>query len=71
MSLYGQVCGIMGRRKKRRNLCNLLFLISGMIQRQRSGGFYVDLFGGNVDWTYTITDTPSGDSDLIQFQLGI
>lgn len=32
--------------------------------------FYVDLFGGNVDWTYTITDTPSGDSDLIQFQLG-
>ncbi|MGQ7462498.1 VOC family protein [Streptococcus suis] len=32
--------------------------------------FYVDLFAGNVDWTYTITDTPSGDSDLIQFQLG-
>ncbi|HEL1612578.1 TPA: VOC family protein [Streptococcus suis] len=32
--------------------------------------FYVELFGGNVDWTYTITDTPSGDSDLIQFQLG-
>ncbi|HFU4450294.1 TPA: VOC family protein [Streptococcus suis] len=32
--------------------------------------FYVDLFGGKVDWTYTITDTPSGDSDLIQFQLG-
>lgn len=32
--------------------------------------FYVDLFGGKLDWTYTITDTPSGDSDLIQFQLG-
>ncbi|NQJ68887.1 VOC family protein [Streptococcus suis] len=32
--------------------------------------FYVDLFGGKIDWTYTITDTPSGDSDLIQFQLG-
>ncbi|MGV3079396.1 VOC family protein [Streptococcus sp. 32226D021BW] len=32
--------------------------------------FYVELFGGNVDWTYIITDTPSGDSDLIQFQLG-
>lgn len=32
--------------------------------------FYVELFGGKIDWTYTITDTPSGDSDLIQFQLG-
>nr|WP_254613429.1 VOC family protein [Streptococcus suis] len=32
--------------------------------------FYVDLFGGKIDWTYTITDTPSGDSDLVQFQLG-
>ncbi|MCK4024980.1 VOC family protein [Streptococcus iners] len=32
--------------------------------------FYVELFGGKLDWTYTITDTPSGDSDLIQFQLG-
>ncbi|MFI3124330.1 VOC family protein [Streptococcus suis] len=32
--------------------------------------FYVDLFGGKLDWSYTITDTPSGDSDLIQFQLG-
>ncbi|MBO4106971.1 VOC family protein [Streptococcus suis] len=32
--------------------------------------FYVDLFGGKIDWTYTITDTPSGDSDLIQFPLG-
>ncbi len=32
--------------------------------------FYVDPFGGKIDWTYTITDTPSGDSDLIQFQLG-
>lgn len=31
--------------------------------------FYVELFGGKIDWTYTITDTPSGDSDLIQFQL--
>ncbi len=31
---------------------------------------YVELFGGKIDWTYTITDTPSGDSDLIQFQLG-
>lgn len=32
--------------------------------------FYVELFDGKIDWTYTITDTPSGDSDLIQFQLG-
>ncbi|HEL1997878.1 TPA: VOC family protein [Streptococcus suis] len=32
--------------------------------------FYAELFGGKIDWTYTITDTPSGDSDLIQFQLG-
>ncbi|HFI0327144.1 TPA: VOC family protein [Streptococcus suis] len=32
--------------------------------------FYIDLFGGKIDWTYTITDTPSGDLDLIQFQLG-
>ncbi|WP_193441339.1 VOC family protein, partial [Streptococcus suis] len=32
--------------------------------------FYVELFGGKIDWTHTITDTPSGDSDLIQFQLG-
>lgn len=32
--------------------------------------FYVELFSGKIDWTYTITDTPSGDSDLIQFQLG-
>ncbi|MFH0394745.1 VOC family protein [Streptococcus sp. A34] len=32
--------------------------------------FYVDLFGGKIDWAYTITDTPSGDSDLVQFQLG-
>lgn len=32
--------------------------------------FYVELFGGKLDWTYTITDTPSGDADLIQFQLG-
>lgn len=32
--------------------------------------FYIELFGGKIDWTYTITDTPSGDSDLIQFQLG-
>ncbi|MEG3226198.1 VOC family protein [Streptococcus suis] len=32
--------------------------------------FYVELFGGKIDWTYTITDTSSGDSDLIQFQLG-
>lgn len=23
--------------------------------------FYVELFGGKIDWTYTITDTPSGD----------
>ncbi|HEM4974241.1 TPA: VOC family protein [Streptococcus suis] len=32
--------------------------------------FYVELFGGKIDWTYTITDTPSGDADLVQFQLG-
>ncbi|MDG3181553.1 VOC family protein [Streptococcus suis] len=31
---------------------------------------YVDLFGGKIDWNYTITDMPSGDAGLIQFQLG-
>ena len=30
----------------------------------------MDLCGGKIDWTYTITDTPSGDAGLIQFQLG-
>ena len=30
----------------------------------------MDLFGGKIDWTYTITDTPSGDAGLVQFQLG-
>lgn len=30
----------------------------------------MDLFGGKIDWTYTITDTTSGESDLVQFQLG-
>ena len=30
----------------------------------------MDLFGGKIDWNYTITDTPSGDAGLIQFQLG-
>lgn len=31
---------------------------------------YVTLFGGKIDWTYTITDTPSGHAELLQFQLG-
>lgn len=30
----------------------------------------MDLFGGKIDWNYTITDMPSGDAGLIQFQLG-
>lgn len=39
-------------------------------EAKEAAAFYVDLFGGKIDWTYTITDTPSGDSDLVQFQLG-
>ncbi|HEM6371851.1 TPA: VOC family protein [Streptococcus suis] len=39
-------------------------------EAKEAAEFYVDLFGGKIDWTYTITDTPSGDSDLVQFQLG-
>ncbi|WP_105114626.1 VOC family protein [Streptococcus suis] len=39
-------------------------------EAKEAAAFYVDLFGGKIDWTYTITDTPSGDADLVQFQLG-
>ncbi|HHT7803442.1 TPA: VOC family protein [Streptococcus suis] len=39
-------------------------------EAKEAAAFYVDLFSGKIDWTYTITDTPSGDSDLVQFQLG-
>lgn len=39
-------------------------------EAKEAAELYVDLFGGKIDWNYTITDTPSGDSDLIQFQLG-
>ncbi len=39
-------------------------------EAKEAAAFYVNIFGGKIDWTYTITDTPSGDSDLIQFQLG-
>lgn len=39
-------------------------------EAKEAAELYVDLFGGKIDWNYTITDTPSGDAGLIQFQLG-
>ncbi|WP_449458536.1 VOC family protein [Streptococcus suis] len=39
-------------------------------EAKEAAEFYVDLFGGKIDWTYTITDTPPGNADLVQFQLG-
>lgn len=32
-------------------------------------GFYTSLIkGSKVNWLYTITDTPSGDYDLLEFE---
>ncbi|MFZ2952231.1 MAG: VOC family protein, partial [Streptococcus suis] len=39
-------------------------------EAKEAAELYVDLFGGKIYWTYTITDTPSGDAGLVQFQLG-
>ena len=39
-------------------------------EAKEAAELYVDLFGGKIDWNYTITDTPSGHAGLIQFQLG-
>ena len=40
-------------------------------QARQAAEFYTSLFSdGQINWVYTITDTPSGNAELIEFQLG-